>query len=150
MALIKNNGSVQDTWHSLQENGTLKPDNNLVDMAYWQANKADLIASGSHIGLRVDGYEDIALIAADLQHFSLITINFPSFADGRGYSLASALREQYNYAHELRAVGDILPDQAQYLTRVGFDALELANQQSADLALEKLTEFSGFYQLPVG
>jgi len=59
------------------------------------------------------------------------------------------LREQYDYSHELRAVGDILPDQALYLKRVGFDVLDLPNKESAELALQKLSEFSVFYQKPV-
>ncbi|MEO1889580.1 MAG: DUF934 domain-containing protein [Cycloclasticus sp.] len=146
MALIKNNGLVQEPWHMINEGDALQPGYNLVDMVYWQANKAALIAHHAAIGLRVAGDEDVQLIAADLQYFSLIAINFPTFADGRGYSLANTLREQYGYSHELRAVGDILPDQALYLTRVGFDVLDLPNKASANLALQKLRAFSGFYQ----
>jgi len=56
------------------------------------------------------------------------------------------LRASYQYTDEIRAVGDVLPDQALYLARVGFDALELPTPTSAELALEKLTEFSVFYQ----
>jgi Uncharacterized protein conserved in bacteria len=146
MALIKNNSLVQETWHMINEGDALQSGYNLVDMVYWQANKAALIAHHAAIGLRVAGDEDVQLIAADLQYFSLITISFPTFADGRGYSLANILREQHGYSHELRAVGDILPDQALYLTRVGFDVLDLPNKKSANLALQKLRAFSGFYQ----
>ncbi len=149
MPLIKNNRLVQDNWHIIDEGETLKSANNLVDLAYWQANRTELITTHSPIGLRIDGNEDIELIATDLQYFSLIAINFPSFTDGRGYSLAHTLREQYDYSHELRAVGDILPDQALYLKRVGFDVLDLPNKESAELALQKLSEFSVFYQKSV-
>lgn len=90
-----------------------------------------------------------ATFAGDLIYFKLIAIEIPSFVDGRGYSLARILREFYHYSGELRAIGDIQPDQALYLTRVGFDALELENDDLASLAIDKLGAFSVFYQ-PAG
>lgn len=51
-----------------------------------------------------------------------IDIRFSSFKDGRGFSLATTLR-QHGFAGELRAVGDILPDQIDALQRTGFDAV---------------------------
>ena len=47
-------------------------------------------------------------IAADIDRFSLITLEFPAFTDGRSYSLARTLRERYGYRGELRAVGNVL------------------------------------------
>lgn len=51
-----------------------------------------------------------------------LDIRFPVFKDGRGYSLAALIREN-GFTGELRAVGDILPDQKNYLTRTGFDVI---------------------------
>lgn len=51
-----------------------------------------------------------------------IDIRFPAFKDGRGYSLAALIRES-GFTGELRATGDILPDQKDYLTRTGFDVI---------------------------
>lgn len=51
-----------------------------------------------------------------------LDIRFASFKDGRGFSLAAMLRER-GYTGELRAVGDILPDQLDMLQRSGFDAV---------------------------
>ena len=55
------------------------------------------------------------------RHAGAIDVRFPGFRDGRGYSLATLIRES-GFAGELRAVGDILPDQKDYLTRSGCDA----------------------------
>lgn len=52
-----------------------------------------------------------------------IDIQFDSFKDGRGFTLASQLRQRLGYAGRLRATGDIIPDQAGFLKRVGFDAI---------------------------
>jgi len=62
------------------------------------------------------GALDAALTAPELD------IDFPAFTDGRGFSIAAQLRER-GYAGELRAVGDLLPDQAGALRRAGFDAV---------------------------
>ena len=53
-----------------------------------------------------------------------LTIRFGAFRDGRGFSLASILRER-GYGGELIATGDLLPDQARHLKRSGFDAVRL-------------------------
>lgn len=146
MTLIRHKEIVQDNWHYLQDGQSLKPSHNIVSLDYWLENKTRLISDEAPLGLLVQGDEDVTNFANDLQYFSLIAIEFPTFTDGRGYSLAKTLREHYRYQKEIRASGDILPDQALYLTRVGFDALELANEKHAPLVLNKLDEFSVFYQ----
>ncbi|MEH6502740.1 MAG: DUF934 domain-containing protein [Cycloclasticus sp.] len=146
MTLIKNARITQDNWSYLVQDQPLQASNNIVNLDYWQTNKEALISSSKPVGLRVRGEENPANFSVDLCHFSLIAIEIPSFTDGRGYSLAKILRETNQYTGEIRAVGDILPDQAQYLNRVGFDAIELPNEESANLALQKLSEFSVSYQ----
>ena len=59
----------------------------------------------------------------------LIGIDFPSFSDGRGFSLARLLREA-GYRGRLRATGRLIADQYAMARRVGFDEVEVA----ADIA----------------
>ena len=59
-------------------------------------------------------------IASEIAGVERIDIHFPSFKDGRGFSLAARLRER-GFEGELRAVGDLIPDQARLLKRAGFD-----------------------------
>jgi len=146
MTLIKNAQIIQDNWNYLVEDQPLQATNNIVNLDYWQTNKETLISSGKPVGLRLGGDENPDNFIVDLVHFSLVAIEIPCFTDGRGYSLAKILRETNHFKGEIRAVGDILPDQAQYLIRVGFDALELPNEESANLALKKLSDLSVFYQ----
>lgn len=61
---------------------------------------------------------------AAAQGANRLTIRFGAFRDGRGFSLASILRER-GYGGELVAAGDLLPDQARHLKRSGFDAVRL-------------------------
>ncbi|WP_163557172.1 DUF934 domain-containing protein [Halomonas sp. NO4] len=85
-------------------------------------------------------------LADALQDAPLIAIDFPKFTDGRGYSLARLLRERYGYPGEIRAIGDVLVDQVFFLTRCGFDALSLREDQWLEDALRALNAFSRAYQ----
>ncbi|CAN5117486.1 hypothetical protein BH10PSE2_BH10PSE2_23070 [soil metagenome] len=61
----------------------------------------------------------------------VLVLEFDAFRDGRGFSLASILRER-GYRGRLIAAGKLLPDQARHIRRSGFDAVELT--PGADLA----------------
>ncbi len=71
--------------------------------------------------VRIEPGDDARVLLPFLDRLALIEVNFPSFADGRGYSAARILREA-GYEGELRAVGDVLIDQLSHMRRCGFDA----------------------------
>ncbi|MBA4742935.1 MAG: DUF934 domain-containing protein, partial [Azoarcus sp.] len=79
--------------------------------------------------------------------------NFPKFADGRGDSVATLLRSRYGYTGELRAIGDVLRDQFNYLARCGFDALQPAEGRYSEAQLEaaiaSFDDFAEPYQASV-
>jgi len=84
-----------------------------------------------------------------LDQLALVALVFPSFKDGRAYSQARQLREQYNFHGELRATGNILRDQFLFLLRAGFDALEVAKDADAAVFAQAVSRYSVFYQ-PAG
>lgn len=59
----------------------------------------------------------------------MVRVNFPSSADGRGFTIARALRLR-GYDGRLRAQGHVLADQYAMARRAGFDEVEI----DADLA----------------
>ncbi len=71
--------------------------------------------------VRVEPGDDACLLIAHLDRLTLVEITFPAFRDGRGYSSARILREA-GYTGELRAVGDVLVDQVNFMRRCGFDS----------------------------
>lgn len=73
--------------------------------------------------VRVEPGDDARALVPHLERLKLVEVNFPVFGDGRGYSSARILREA-GYTGELRAVGDVLPDQIAFMRRCGFDAFE--------------------------
>jgi uncharacterized protein (DUF934 family) len=60
----------------------------------------------------------------------MIRIDFPSSADGRGFTIAHALRLR-GYSGRLRAHGHVLADQYAMARRAGFDEVEVTDDISA-------------------
>ena len=81
-----------------------------------------------------------------LRDLSLIALIFPKFRDGRAYSQARLLRERYGFRGELRATGEVLRDQFQFLLRSGFDAFEVKKPADAAIFAQAAARFSVFYQ----
>src|SRR5690349_17015673 len=65
--------------------------------------------------------DDFEPFVPHLLLLEIIAVDFPSFRDGRGYSVATLLRTRYGWARQLRAIGDVLRDQLNYMRRCGFD-----------------------------
>lgn len=68
--------------------------------------------------------------ALDLTGVRAIRIAFPSFSDGRGFTVAQALRAR-GYAGRLRAAGNLIPDQYPMARRAGFDEVEIDPTRAA-------------------
>ena len=118
-------------------------------LALWQSERDRLVAWRGPKAVQVDGHDDPASITSDLALFATIAIDFPKFTDGRGYSLARLLREQYGYTGTLRATGDVLRDQLFYLLRCGFDSFAMRHPERIDDALAAFGDFSDAYQTSV-
>jgi phosphoadenosine phosphosulfate reductase len=90
--------------------------------------------------------EEEALAAAAGGNAGPIAISFPSFTDGRGFSLARLLRERHGFTGEIRAVGNLIPDHAQFLLRSGFDTVEIADPDTAHVWKFSLERIGHNYQ----
>lgn len=60
----------------------------------------------------------------------MIRVDFPSFADGRGFTLARLLRLR-GYKGRLRAKGHVISDQYAMARRSGFDEVEISDELAA-------------------
>jgi len=146
MTLISNKQIIADNWRLLDETHPTQPGNSIVSLQFWLDNKEHLGQHQGELGLLLSGDENPEAFCNELNHFSLIVIEIPNFVDGRAYSLAQLIRTRYQFGQEIRAIGDVLPDQAGYLFRVGFSSLQFSTQELATLALSKLNDFSHHYQ----
>jgi uncharacterized protein (DUF934 family) len=78
-----------------------------------------------------------------------LAIQFLSFTDGRGYSLARILREENDFSGDLYAVGDVLRDQLRELERCGFNAFVLRSDQDVRASVSAFDDFDYEYQRSV-
>lgn len=81
---------------------------------------ASELALPAHIELEPDCDPE----AVELSGVKSISIRFPSFSDGRGFSIARALRRR-GFAGRLEAKGALIADQYALARRVGFDEVEI-------------------------
>lgn len=98
------------------------------------------------LGVRITPDTKVEDLAARLDQIALIEVEFPSFADGRGYSQARILREHMGFQGELRAVGDVLIDQLRFFKRCGFDVAVLADHVDPSDAQAALERYGVWYQ----
>lgn len=151
--LIKLDGLARDEWTLLPAADDAAavevPEGKvIVPLQVWLAQRAVLVKR-EQLGVWLDSHEEPEALGEDAARFAVITINFPKFTDGRGYSYARLLRERYGYCNELRAIGDVLLDQLFYMKRCGFDAYVLREDKDISKARECLHFFTEVYQAAV-
>ena len=67
-------------------------------------------------------------------------------ADGRAFTSARLLRERYGFRGEVRAVGDVLREQAGFMVRCGFDAFAPADGSTPEQWAAAANRFRHVYQ----
>jgi uncharacterized protein (DUF934 family) len=151
MAFYKDSAFCVDTWRRLAEDEALPPDGHVIlSLEQWQKHQAAQNAN-SPLGLFVPPDKLLSQLGIDFSRFSLIALEFPKYTDGRAYSMARQLRDDYHFKGELRATGDVLFDQLQLMMRCGFDTFDIE-----DAATIKLLEsghnapLTHFYQPALG
>lgn len=143
---------ANDDWTLVADDAALSDANEVINFSRWAAaestDKEALIAKrdAGSLGIQLNAGDTADLLAADSQGFALINVEFPKFADGRGYSAARLLRERYGFTGQLRAVGDVLFDQLFYMMRCGFNAMAMRVDQNLELAVKGFETFSAPYQ----
>jgi uncharacterized protein (DUF934 family) len=147
MALVKNGELVTSAFVDVSGADAIPPAGPvIVSLQQWQAQRAELLQRGTPLGIRLHSDQPPELIAADLEHFAIVALEFPKFRDGRAYSYARLLRERYGFKGELRAVGEVLLEQLFFMLRTGFDAFEIESTHPLDDYRTALADFSVWYQ----
>ena len=92
---------------------------------------------------------DPEALRGQLDALEMVRIDFPSFADGRGFTIARRLRLM-GYKGRLRAKGHMIADQYAMARRAGFDEVEitreLAERQPEDQWLRRAAWQAHDYQ----
>ena len=128
MPLLKNNTLISDIWIHAGAEGELPASGDVIVpfsrlLKEWEA----LSKRDGKLGVELGNAGRAEALAIFLPGLSAIVLPFPAFNDGRAYSIARQLREM-GYRGELRASGNVLPDQLQFMLQVGFDTFEIGER----------------------
>ncbi|MFZ6707613.1 DUF934 domain-containing protein [Undibacterium sp. TC9W] len=150
--IIKDKAIVADDWTVLRLTENETPDavgvpagKVIIPLKVWLLQRESLL-NRTDIAVWFSSDEQAKELKEDISRFSLLAVDFPKFADGRGYSIAYNLRSRLNFTGELRAIGDVLRDQLFYMQRVGFNAFATREDKNIHDAIKGLTDFSEKYQ----
>ena len=72
---------------------------------------------------------DLSTLVPHFEKITLLAVQFPSFADGRGFSVGRHLR-RLGFDGELRARGHLIADQYPHALACGFDAVEIDEEMA--------------------
>ena len=106
-----------------------------------------LLSAGRRVGVRLQPSEAVEDLAYDLAGLAVVQLVFAKFRDGdapiprRGSCVG-----RMGWQGELRAVGDVLREQAMHMVRCGFDSFEPADRSSADEWLAAAHRYRHVYQ----
>jgi len=120
-------GLVEDPFTTVSDDWAIPQGDVIISLTRFQAEGEQLLSEGRSVGVRLESHEEVEALAYDLPRLGVVALAFPKFGDGRAYSYARLLRERFGYKGEVRAVGDVLREQAGFMVRCGFDAFEPAD-----------------------
>ena len=147
MALLKDGKRVDDAWQRIEGDEAVPTTGSvIVDLPRWQQDREALLARTDAVGVRLQSDDDPESLAEDLNHLTLIALDFPGFKDGRAYSSARVLRERHGFKGELRAVGDVLLEHLLFMHRCGFDAFEIESDDPERDWQIAVADFDVWYQ----
>lgn len=129
MPLLKNNTLIAETWTHAEAEGALPSGDVVVPFSRLLKEWQQLSQRDVKLGVSLGNVDRAEALSTFLPKLQLIVLTFPAFNDGRAYSLARQLR-QMGYRGELRATGNVLPDQLQFMLQVGFDTFDIGERFS--------------------
>jgi uncharacterized protein (DUF934 family) len=138
--------AADDPFTSVADDEPVPEGDVIISLTRFEAEGEALLADGRALGVRVESGEAVDALAYDLPRLAVVALAFPRYRDGRAYSSARLLRERYGYAGEIRAVGDVLREQARFMVRCGFDAFDPADGSSPEEWAQAVGRFRHVYQ----
>ena len=150
--LLRDGRIVDDEWSYAAQGDNAAQDADtrdaalILSFAQWQNERGAWLEDGRRrLGIVLSAGHRVESLAADISRLALIAVEFSGPSEGRGYSQARLLREQWKFSGELRAVGYVRTDQVFFMARCGFNSFELPDTD-IDAAHAAFSAFSWAYQ----
>lgn len=155
LRLIRNGRLEVDHWRLFDADSTILPPDEkywMVKLETWKSHHGQLCLRKFPVAILISTDADLTGMIFKCENttnskgIAYIAIDFITYTDGRGFSLAQILRKQNGWKGELRAIGDVLIDIIHYLARCGFDSFLIKEGHDVILALEAFETFTVHYQ----
>ena len=137
---------AEDPFTSVADDQDIVPGDVIISLARFQTEGDRLLSEGRAVGVRIEPAEEVEALAYDLPRLAVVAVAFPKYRDGRGYTSARILRERLGFKGEIRAVGEVLREQAGFMVRCGVDAFEPADGATPDQWAHAVTRHRHVYQ----
>ena len=143
--LLDRSGEIADVWTQITDG--IIPASEPVIVPLERLEEA--LQRRPSTGVQIPNDTDPKVLQPNFPRLGLIAVEFPAFADGRGFSLAVRLRA-LGFQGRLRSIGPVIADQFAYLLNCGFDEVhvpaDVARRQPVDQWLAQLGKISIGYQ----
>jgi uncharacterized protein (DUF934 family) len=136
---------VEDSFASVADEDAIPEGDVIVSLKRFMAEGEGLL-TGRAVGVRIEPSEAVEDLVYDLPRLALVAPTFPKFLDGRAFTSARLLRERYGFKGEIRAVGEVLREQAFHMLRCGFDAFVPADGSDPEAWAAAVRRYRHVYQ----
>ena len=142
--------ATEDTWQFVDGEAPVpEGDDVIVSLQLFKDQTHALVTrNAGRLGVHLEADDQIDEIVDHLDSLSLVSVAFPSFADGRAFSKARLLRDRHGFEGEVRGTGDIRIDQVSHMRRCGCDALLISHQPTIDAIVEGNSPALNLYYQP--
>jgi len=157
--ILLNQKIVHNDWLLVDESveaslfSELQGRNILVPLCCWQSEQEYLNQRRGLTGVWLNSSQRAADLLVErtvnINTIPLIALYFPIFTDGRNYSNARSLRQALGYQGDLMAFGDVLRDQACFMSRCGINALAPRADQNLNDMIVAINDFADAYQATI-
>ena len=138
---------VEDAFVTIEDDAPDPGGDIIVSLARFLAGGESLAArSSGRLGVRLEPDDEVEALDGRLSEVALVALVFPKFRDGRPFTAARLLRTRLGFRGEVRAVGDVLRDQAGFMVRCGFDGFAPADGADAATWAQAARRHSHVYQ----
>ncbi|MEM9634251.1 MAG: DUF934 domain-containing protein [Pseudomonadota bacterium] len=128
--IYKDGEFVEENWARADaETGAALEGDALVTQTLFLENADEYLARDGQTAVLVEAGDNVELLQPYLSRLAYVAVDFPSFADGRGFSAARVLREQIGYEGDIRAAGKYILDQVPLARRCGVSSFEISKPE---------------------
>jgi uncharacterized protein (DUF934 family) len=149
MALVDRTGPIADRWVALADADPITPRTSVIVTPERLAAEGEaLFRTGAQIGVILPSDAKVEDLAAVVPRLGLIGLRFAAMKDGRPFTLGRILRTRLGFTADLRALGEIIPDQVPFLVRCGFTSFEVPDRFNVVAMRRALSYYPRHYQRP--